>query len=186
MPFGLYEYQQKLFSKNFNNDPQYLKKYRTVIEEAGIDYDCAVEFFLTMNAEAVGAVENNDMVMFKRIKIPESVVWTAQRSELRMTAIIQLTIKDHDSWIRASQKKLPTPYITRSILKYRSSNLTLSVDNYIEPFTQTKLEELNLSEVMIIKNIVVNRLLFANVIISKLSEGLRFSTLPCQTEMKNG
>ncbi|CAI2176654.1 2515_t:CDS:2 [Funneliformis geosporum] len=64
----------ELLSKNFNRDPQYLEKYRVVIEEAGIEYDCAVGFFLTKNVEAVDSVENNDMFMFERIEIPETDV----------------------------------------------------------------------------------------------------------------
>ncbi|CAG8619887.1 2562_t:CDS:1 [Funneliformis mosseae] len=62
----------ELLSKNFNKDSQYLEKYRAVIEEAGIDYDYAVEFLLTRNDEADEAVENNDMVMFERIEILET------------------------------------------------------------------------------------------------------------------
>ncbi|CAG8640783.1 13549_t:CDS:2 [Funneliformis caledonium] len=62
---------------------------------------------------------------------------------------------------------------------------TASVDNEIEPFTQTSLKELNPSEVMTIKNIAVNWSSFSDFITSKLGEGVSLFNISLSAEMRN-
>ncbi|CAI2172096.1 1170_t:CDS:2 [Funneliformis geosporum] len=63
---------------------------------------------------------------------------------------------------------------------------TASVDNEIEPFTQTPLKELDTSEIMIIENIAVSWSSFSDFITSKLGEGVSLFNITLSAEIRNG
>ncbi|CAG8447804.1 165_t:CDS:2 [Funneliformis caledonium] len=79
----------------------------------------------------------------------------------------------------------PSPNLSIDDCFQKLSLSTTSVDNDIEPFTETPLKELDSTEIMIIENIAVSWSLFSDFITSKLGEGVSLFNISLSAEKRN-
>ncbi|CAG8599764.1 14113_t:CDS:1 [Funneliformis mosseae] len=79
-------------------------------------------------------------------------------------------------------KGQPSPNLSIDDCFQKLSLSTTSVDNDIEPFTETPLKELDSTEIMIIENIAVSWSLFSDFITSKLGEGVSLLNISLSAE----